>query len=111
MPPARDSVTIAVRHSAAVVPQCGAENPAGKKFCGECGTTLVERQSPVASTLTANNLPSTEATERRQLTVMFSDLVGSETGIRPISTSPPSCNAKEPSNLVVPGKNWTYPLF
>jgi len=40
-----------------ICPNCRSENPAGKKFCGECDTLL----------------PG----ERRQLTIVFSDLVGS----------------------------------
>ena len=46
-------------------PRCGAAAPEGHKFCGECGTSL---------------MPQTElapAGERRQLTVMFCDMVGS----------------------------------
>jgi len=53
---------------------CGAEQPGHAKFCNECGTALAERQPPLASTPTTNNLPSGE---RRQLTVLFCDLVGS----------------------------------
>ena len=41
---------------------CGAQNPDGKKFCGECGAPL-RPVAPVA--------------ELRQITVMFCDLVGS----------------------------------
>lgn len=47
--------------------QCGFENPPGMRFCGQCGTGLlgIARASLEA--------------ERRQLTVMFCDLVGSTT--------------------------------
>ncbi|HEX3501725.1 MAG TPA: AAA family ATPase, partial [Stellaceae bacterium] len=68
---------------------CGAENPSGKRFCGDCGAALTEsaRTSAAAgpSTPAAQRVaepsalspaPSPSA-ERRQLTVMFSDLVGS----------------------------------
>ena len=55
---------------------CGAEQPGDAKFCNACGSALVERQQLIASTLTTNNLPSGD-TERRQLTVLFCDLVGS----------------------------------
>lgn len=54
-------------------PQCGFENRAGEKFCGGCG-------SPLAAGLEAEPKPPPEETrsaERRQLTVMFCDLVGS----------------------------------
>lgn len=47
-------------------PQCGFANPAGFKFCGQCGAPVTEE--PPAAALAA---------ERRQITVMFCDLVGS----------------------------------
>src|SRR6516164_7309928 len=57
---------------------CGAENPPGKKFCADCGAALTVRASTepagAASPLPAALLSSAE---RRQLTVMFCDLVGS----------------------------------
>ena len=65
-------------------PHCGAENPANKKFCGECGASLSEHAaSPLAPAPTAPPrlaavAPSpAEVGERRQLTILFSDLVGS----------------------------------
>ena len=74
-------------------PHCGFENPPRFKFCGDCGTSLTG-QSPVAtitlpetvhgspkaqSTQGASPLlaPRTPDAERRQLTVMFCDLVDS----------------------------------
>lgn len=49
---------------------CGTKNPPGFKFCGECGTSLaVEGRRPIAA--------SAPEAERRQLTVLFCDLVGS----------------------------------
>ncbi len=42
---------------------CGTQNPGGFKFCGQCGSPLGRGETEVA--------------ERRQLTVMFCDLVGS----------------------------------
>ncbi len=52
---------------------CGSENPSDKRFCGDCGVALSggpggarEAFAPVAG-----------AAERRQLTVLFADLVGS----------------------------------
>src|ERR1700736_2671763 len=60
-------------------PKCGAENMPPSKFCGDCGTSLSQ---PVAS-LAAVSEPartspeSAPAGERRQLTVVFCDLVGS----------------------------------
>jgi len=44
-------------------PSCGTENPAGQKFCGECGALLT---APVRAT--------TE--ERKVVTALFCDLVG-----------------------------------
>ena len=44
-------------------PNCSFENPAGMKFCGDCGSPLAVAQRPMA--------------ERRQLTVLFCDVVGS----------------------------------
>lgn len=42
--------------------QCGHPNPAGAKYCAECGATIEVRET---------------LAERRQITVMFCDLVGS----------------------------------
>ena len=55
---------------------CGRENPRVANFCNACGTALVEREPPSAGTLATNTLPSAD-TERRELTVLFCDLVGS----------------------------------
>src|SRR5262245_19498276 len=78
-------------------PSCGVENPSQFKFCGECGALLqaARRSTPakrrsrkgttsarkatrpaVSSTAAQPHLAAPEA-ERRQLTVMFCDLVGS----------------------------------
>src|SRR5262249_53372281 len=66
---------------------CGIENPGGAKFCSECGTALVPSRvqglesrvppphGPDARHRTLDPRPN-EA-ERRHLTVMFCDLVGS----------------------------------
>jgi class 3 adenylate cyclase len=62
-------------------PTCGSANPAGKKFCGECGASLSEpaAPTPAAPPDLAPAAPAglAAAAERRQLTVMFCDLVGS----------------------------------
>jgi class 3 adenylate cyclase len=57
---------------------CGAENPPGKKFCADCGTALNIR-APSAPAEAAASLPAAPmlSAERRQLTVLFCDLVGS----------------------------------
>jgi class 3 adenylate cyclase len=52
---------------------CGAENPPGKKFCGDCGAALMIG----ASTAQLETAPPAPTAERRQLTVMFCDLVDS----------------------------------
>src|SRR5262245_26885526 len=68
-------------------PQCGCENPLPAKFCGQCGTVLKGQPSalagrdhfaePVGPSAPRISVPSTAEGERRQLTVMFCDLVGS----------------------------------
>src|SRR6516164_3547727 len=57
---------------------CGAENPPGKKFCADCGAALAIRAS-AAPGEAASLLPAAliSSAERRQLTVLFCDLVGS----------------------------------
>src|SRR5215467_13750983 len=55
-------------------PSCGRANPASAKFCFECGHKLAE--TPTKPTTPAASAPQGTA-ERRQLTVMFCDLVGS----------------------------------
>ena len=60
-------------------PQCGAENAPAAKFCGDCGAELSPPvQPPVAEASPVQ--PREVAGERRHLTVLFCDLVGS-TGI------------------------------
>jgi len=54
--------------------RCGAENSLGGKFCDECGASL---STPAAATPTAQ-APEI-AGERRHLTILFCDLVGSVT--------------------------------
>src|SRR6266446_142091 len=53
-------------------PACGFGNRPGEDFCGGCGTTLKGSSAP-----TDTQPPPAIAAERRQLTVMFCDLVGS----------------------------------
>ena len=55
---------------------CGAENPGGAKFCGDCGAALTATgPTPAAPARSATRDVQARA-ERRQLTVMFCDLVG-----------------------------------
>jgi class 3 adenylate cyclase/tetratricopeptide (TPR) repeat protein len=55
---------------------CGAANEAGEKFCGGCGARLPTVASPT-STPTPEPDAAVPPGERRQLTVLFCDLVGS----------------------------------
>jgi class 3 adenylate cyclase len=69
--------------------RCGAESPPRFKFCGECGHPLTgppatsestqrdEEIAPAVPIGSRSTLGSTPEAERRQLTVMFCDLVGS----------------------------------
>jgi class 3 adenylate cyclase/predicted ATPase len=58
---------------------CGNKNPAGTSFCGHCGASLSSKDAGGAHTeRSLERLRATEAeAERRHLTVMFCDLVGS----------------------------------
>ncbi|HYU19382.1 MAG TPA: adenylate/guanylate cyclase domain-containing protein [Chloroflexota bacterium] len=72
-------------------PACGFENPAGFKFCGQCAAPLTRRAAAAQQTLVRRQPrppelvrvgdqlagPAAAEAERRQLTVMFCDLVGS----------------------------------
>ena len=69
-------------------PQCGFDNPPGFAFCGQCATPLTEQppaprpQAPLSYTpshLAEKILTSRAALEgeRKQVTVLFSDLKGS----------------------------------
>jgi class 3 adenylate cyclase/predicted ATPase len=62
-------------------PSCGAPNRAGARFCSKCGKALTA-DSPtthvrLSAAATAPASQPADAAERRQLTVMFCDLVGS----------------------------------
>ena len=61
--------------------RCGVENPVGQKFCGDCGADLSQ---PTAAPLSATPISIEHGEpheapqgERRHLTVLFCDLVGS----------------------------------
>src|SRR5271155_5389219 len=59
-------------------PKCGAANLPGERFCGECGAPLsapVDRSIPATASVEASEV----AGERRHLTILFCDLVGSVT--------------------------------
>lgn len=55
---------------------CGHVNAAGSRFCGQCGAQVVVSTPPAPPTA-APAPREASAAERRQLTVMFCDLVGS----------------------------------
>lgn len=53
---------------------CGSESPGGKRFCGNCGAPLVgPARAPDAEPASAR----LGGVERRSITIMFADLVGS----------------------------------
>jgi uncharacterized membrane protein YvbJ len=59
-------------------PACGSKNPAETKFCGDCGASLTLQGSSTSVDRSDKALRLTETgAERRHLTVMFCDLVGS----------------------------------
>jgi class 3 adenylate cyclase len=61
-------------------PSCGSLNPPRAKYCGDCGTRLNQDAAPVPPPLVSREPQPTHSTsqaERRQLSVMFCDLVGS----------------------------------
>lgn len=59
-------------------PVCGKSNPAQYKFCSECGSALAAGSpAPAPADDAPPRPPHDAAAERRQLTVMFCDLVGS----------------------------------
>ena len=55
---------------------CGGENRPDAKFCSQCGIGLSEPTAKAGAAAGATTVPTSSA-ERRQLTVMFVDLVGS----------------------------------
>ncbi|HEY6421538.1 MAG TPA: AAA family ATPase [Candidatus Binataceae bacterium] len=60
--------------------KCNAENPPASDFCGKCGAALGEPAEPLPTAppeLTREAPGPAPAGERRQLTVVFCDLVGS----------------------------------
>src|SRR4051812_20636451 len=61
-------------------PSCGSLNAPNANFCGDCGAKLSPARAPVSSlpTPVPPILPApVSSAERRQLTVLFCDLVGS----------------------------------
>jgi class 3 adenylate cyclase len=61
-------------------PYCGACNPPAARFCGDCGSVIAGQTTSALRAPSPTTPPSNAAAasaERRQLTVMFCDLVGS----------------------------------
>jgi hypothetical protein len=60
--------------------QCGAANPVGNKFCGECGGALTSatRTSAVTAGLAGEPAPVAPVAERRVCSVLFCDLVSAQ---------------------------------
>ena len=58
---------------------CGSENRPGARFCSDCGVKLStpNRPAPPPASAPGTTSAPTSSAERRQLTVMFCDLVGS----------------------------------
>ena len=62
-------------------PSCNAENEAAEKFCGECGAALTV---PAAAGTAPREADEAHVGERRHLTILFCDLVGSVTLTAPL---------------------------
>jgi class 3 adenylate cyclase/tetratricopeptide (TPR) repeat protein len=56
---------------------CGFENESGEKFCGGCGAAIDTGSASQPTPAASRRPESAQASERRQLTVMFCDMVGS----------------------------------
>jgi len=68
----------------AACPACGVANPPGTKFCGDCGTALLGEVGAAAPAATSPPTPSpasasASGAERRLVSILFADLVGSTT--------------------------------
>src|SRR5262249_58123376 len=59
-------------------PACGSDSPPSAKFCPECGASLDAKMVAAPKSEPAARAPAQSASpERRQLTIMFCDMVGS----------------------------------
>ncbi len=60
-------------------PNCGFKNPPGFEYCGKCATPILENKETIKDNeglVSARDRQAPDA-ERRQITVMFCDMVGS----------------------------------
>jgi len=58
-------------------PSCNFSNPFGFEFCGQCATRLSKTQNTGPRSTASPRTPKQQNAERRQLTVLFCDIVGS----------------------------------
>src|SRR5262249_28287824 len=58
-------------------PACGHANSAKAKFCSKCGANLASLSEVTCRASPARPTPNAPSAERRQLTIMFCDMVGS----------------------------------
>ncbi|MCH8992397.1 MAG: zinc ribbon domain-containing protein [Acidobacteria bacterium] len=96
----------------AVCPSCGHANGPGHKFCSECGHDLTNLAALAPTAMPTTETPASEPGERRFVSVLFADLVGSPASANPatqktfgpcspaISTGP-----ERPSNALA--ERWT----
>jgi class 3 adenylate cyclase len=64
---------------AVACPSCGASNLPGEQFCGECGAALTKPALAETATTLSREPGEGLVGERRHLTILFCDLVGSVT--------------------------------
>jgi class 3 adenylate cyclase len=58
-------------------PSCGAATQPGMRFCGQCGTRLPAADGPVEPPMARGSGTAAAEVERRLVSVLFADLVGS----------------------------------
>ena len=82
-----------------VCPSCGAPTEAGEKFCGGCGARL-QTAAPAIAVSTPAREPEAAlpAGERRQLTLLFFDLVGSTLLSQMLAEHPGACHQRARSS-------------